>query len=146
MNEAKEINAVQKTLAEMKTKLAEAEAKAESKDEAVALTESKLKVAQDLMNRKETLNELMSPLGKEKKEIMSDLLESVKTENLAKQFDKYLPSVLDGDTPRVKKTITESVTKEHTGDKKVTANAEANDSTDGIVEIDTIRKLAGLSK
>jgi hypothetical protein len=46
----------------------------------------------------------------------------------------------------VKKTITESVIKEHTGDKKVTANAEANDSTDDVVEIDTIRKLAGLSK
>ena len=146
LNEAKEIKAVQKTLAEMKIKLEEAEATAESKEEAVKITESKLKVAQDLMDRKETLNELMSPLGKEKKEIMSDLLESVKTENLAKQFDKYLPSVLDGETPRVKKTITESVIKEHTGDKKVTANAEANDSTDGIVEIDTIRKLAGLSK
>ena len=145
LNEAKEIKAVQKTLDEMKIKLEEAEATAESKDEAVKITESKLKVAQDLMNRKETLNELMTPLGKEKKEIMSDLLESVKTENLAKQFDKYLPSVLDGETPRVKKTITESVIKEHTGDKKVTANAEANDSTD-VVEIDTIRKLAGLSK
>lgn len=146
LNEAKEIKAVQKTLAEMKIKLEEAEATAESKEEAVKITESKLKVAQDLMDRKETLNELMSPLGKEKKEIMSDLLESVKTENLAKQFDKYLPSVLDGETPRVKKTITESVIKEHTGDKKVTANAEANDSTDDVVEIDTIRKLAGLSK
>ena len=123
LNEAKEIKAVQKTLAEMKIKLEEAEATAESKDEAVKITESKLKVAQDLMNRKETLNELMTPLGKEKKEIMSDLLESVKTENLAKQFDKYLPSVLDGETLRVKKTITESVIKEHTGDKKVTANA-----------------------
>lgn len=145
LNEAKEIKAVQKTLAEMKIKLEEAEATAESKDEAVKITESKLKVAQDLMNRKETLNDLMTPLGKEKKEIMSDLLESVKTENLAKQFDKYLPSVLDGETPRVKKTITESVIKEHTGDKNVTATAEANDSTD-VVEIDTIRKLAGLSK
>ena len=145
LNEAKEIKAVQKTIAEMKIKLEEAEATAESKDEAVKITESKLKVAQDLMNRKETLNDLMTPLGKEKKEIMSDLLESVKTENLAKQFDKYLPSVLDGETPRVKKTITESVIKEHTGDKKVTATAEANDSTD-VVEIDTIRKLAGLSK
>jgi hypothetical protein len=87
----------------------------------------------------------MSPLGKEKKEIMSDLLESVKTDNLEKQFNKYLPSVLDGETPRVKKTITESVTKEHTGDKKASVNAEADDNTE-VVEIDQIRKLAGLSK
>jgi hypothetical protein len=87
----------------------------------------------------------MSPLGKEKREIMSDLLESVKTENLQKQFDKYLPSVLDGETPRVKKTITESVRTEETGNKKASAKVEANDSTD-VVEIQTIRKLAGLSK
>jgi hypothetical protein len=75
---------------------------------------------------------------------MSDLLESVKTENLEKKFDQYLPSVLDGETPRVKKTLTESVTKEHTGNKKAPATAEANDSTE-VVEINTIRKLAGLS-
>ena len=58
---------------------------------------------------------------------------------ISSEFKKFSPL-------RVKKTITESVIKEHTGDKKVTANAEANDSTDGIVELDTIRKLAGLSK
>jgi len=147
LNEAKEIKQVQQTLADMAVKLKEAEATVESKDSAVKLAESKLNVTKDLMNRKDKLSELMSPLGKEKKEIMSDLLESVKTVNLTKQFDKFLPSVLDGDTLRAKKTnITESVTKEHTGDKKVTAKAGADDRTDDVVEIDTIRKLAGLSK
>jgi len=130
---------VEKALNESKQAIAE-------KEEAVNLTESKLRVAEDRYARNEKLNELMAPLGKEKKEIMSDLLESVKTENLQKQFDRYLPSVLDGETPRVKKTITESVTKEHTGDKKATAKVEANDKADDVVEIDTIRKLAGLSK
>jgi hypothetical protein len=46
---------------------------------------------------------------------------------------------------RVKKTITESVRTEQTGNKKASAKVEANDSTD-VVEIQTIRKLAGLSK
>mgnify|MGYP003624898169 FL=1 len=148
LNEAKEIKAVQKKLADMAVKLKEAKVTVESKETAVKLAESKLNVTKDLMDRKDKLSELMSPLGKEKKEIMSDLLESVKTENLTKQFDKFLPSVLDGNTLQArKKTITESVrTKEHTGDKKVTAKAEANDRTDDVVEIDTIRKLAGLSK
>ena len=146
LNESKDLKNLQKQIADMDSKLNEANKIIAKGEETANLVESKLKVANDRFERKETLNELMSPLGKEKKEIMSDLLESVKTENLAKQFDKYLPSVLDGETLRVKKTITESVIKEHTGDKKVTANAEANDSTDGIVELDTIRKLAGLSK
>jgi hypothetical protein len=145
LNEAKEIKQVQKQIAELEQKLNEANEKIADKEDATKLVESKLKVAEDRFERKEKLNELMSPLGKEKKEIMSDLLESVKTDNLEKQFNKYLPSVLDGETPRVKKTITESVTKEHTGDKKASVNAEADDNTE-VVEIDQIRKLAGLSK
>ena len=144
LNEAKEIKKIQKTLAEMETKLNESQQAIEEKKEAVKLTESKLRVAEDRFERKEKLNELMAPLGKEKKEIMSDLLESVKTENLEKQFNKYLPSVLDGETPRVKKTLSESVVKkEHTGDKAPVIT-EANDETD-VVEIDVLRKLAGLS-
>ena len=49
----------------------------------------------------------MAPLGKEKKEIMYDLLESVKTENLDKQFEKVLPPVLDGETPKSEEDIVE---------------------------------------
>jgi len=147
LNESKDIKDLQTTLAKMETQLAEANNKIAESEDSVKLTESKLKVAEDRFARKETLNELLAPLGKEKKEIMSDLLESVKTENLEKQFNKYLPSVLDGETPRVKKTLSESVVKkEHTGDKKATASAEANDKAEDIVELDMIRKLAGLSK
>jgi len=147
LNESKEIKTIQKTLAEMEAKLNEAQQTIAEKEEAGKLVESKLRIAEDRFERKEKLNELMAPLGKEKKEIMSDLLESVKTENLEKQFNKYLPSVLDGETPRVKKTLSESVVKkEHTGDKKATAKAEADDKADDIVELDMIRKLAGLSK
>jgi len=88
---------------------------------------------------------LMAPLGKEKKEIMSDLLESVKTEKLEESFNKYLPSVLDGEAPRAKKALSESITSEHTGNK-ATVITEADDkSADDVVEIDMIRKLAGLS-
>ena len=130
----------------METKLNESQQVIAEKEEATKLVESKLRVAEDRFERKEKLNELMAPLGKEKKEIMSDLLESVKTENLDKQFEKYLPSVLDGETPRVKKTLSESVTSEHTGNKATVVTAEADDKADSVVEIDTLRKLAGLSK
>lgn len=146
LNEAKEIKKVQKQIAELETKLNESKQVIAEKEDAVKLTESKLRIAEDQMNRKETLNDLMAPLGKEKKEIMSDLLESVKTEKLEESFNKYLPSVLDGDTPRVKKTLSESVTSEYTGNKAAVITAEADDKADDVVEIDMIRKLAGLSK
>lgn len=145
LNEAKEIHAVQKQMADMAKALKEAQASIAERDDATKLVESKLRVAEDRYARNEKLNSLLAPLGKEKKAVMQDLLESVKTENLQKQFDKYLPSVLDGETPRVKKAITESVRTEETGNKKASAKVEANDSTD-VVEIQTIRKLAGLSK
>ena len=146
LNEAKEIKKVQKQIAEMEAKLNEANEKIAEKEEAGKLVESKLRVAEDRFERKEKLHELMAPLGKEKKEIMSDLLESVKTEKLEESFNKYLPSVLDGETPRVKKTLSESVTSEHTGNKATVVNAEADDKADDVVELDMIRKLAGLSK
>ena len=146
LNEAKEIKKFQKTLAEMDKKLSEARSLIAKKDDAVKLTESKLRIAEDRYARKQKLDELMRPLGKEKKEIMSDLLESVKTEKLEESFNKYLPSVLEGETPRAKKTtLSESVVKEHTGDKKASVQAEADDNAD-VVELDKIRKLAGLSK
>ena len=144
LNESKDLKNLQKQIAEMEQQLVEANEKFEKQTEAGKLVESQLKIAEDRFERKEKLNELMAPLGKEKKEIMSDLLESVKTKNLEKQFNKYLPSVLDGETPRVKKTLSESVVKkEHTGDKAPVIT-EANDETD-VVEIDVLRKLAGLS-
>ena len=145
LNEAKEIKSIQKQIADMEQKLNESKQEIVKSEDATKLVESKLRIAEDKMTRKETLLSLTAPLGKEKKEIMSDLLESVKTENLEKQFNKYLPSVLDGETMRVKKTITESVRTEETGNKKATAKAEANDSTD-VVDLTMIRKLAGLSK
>ena len=146
LNEAKEIKKIQKTLAEMETKLNESKQAIAEKEEAVKLTESKLRVAEDRYARKQKLDELMRPLGKEKKEIMSDLLESVKTEKLEESFNKYLPSVLEGETARAKKTtLSESVVKEHTGDKKAPVKTEADDNAD-VVELDVIRKLAGLSK
>ena len=146
LNESKEIKTLQKTVAEMETRLNEANKKLVATSEATKLTESKLRVAEDRYYRKEKLNELLAPLGKEKKEIMSDLLESVKTEKLEAAFNKYLPSVLDGETPRVKKTLSESVVKEHTGDKATVVTSEANDETSNVVELDYIKKLAGLSK
>jgi Mn-dependent DtxR family transcriptional regulator len=146
LNEAKEIKKVQKQITELESKLNESKQAIVEKEEAVKLTESKLRVSEDRFARKETLTNLMAPLGKEKKEIMSDLLESVKTEKLEESFNKYLPSVLDGETPRMKKTLSESVVSEHTGDKASVLRTEANDRADDIVEIDMIRKLAGLSK
>jgi len=143
LNESSDVKDLEKQIAEVKKQLEESKAEAEAKAEATKLTESKLRIAEDKYARKEQLDTLLKPLAKGKKEIMVDLLESVKTENLEKQFNKYLPSVLDGETLKEdRKPLTESVTKEHTGNKDVQPSTEDEQT---VVEIDEIRKLAGLS-
>ena len=85
------------------------------------------------------MNSLISPLGKDQREIMTDLLESVQTERLQKSFDKYLPSVIDGNSPAKRKAVITEGT-EITGNKNTTTNASSQ-ADDNVVDI---RRLAGL--
>ena len=96
--------------------------------------EKEISRAKDLMERKETMGELLKPLSKEKADVMSQLLESVQTGKLKSAYDKYLPAVMD-DKPvaQAKKIISES-----SGDK-----ADVR-QTRGDADINSIRKLAGI--
>ena len=88
------------------------------------------------------MNELVAPLNKKQQEIMNDLLESVQTDKLQKQFDKYMPSVIAGNSPakETKATLTEGT--------QVTGNKQNNDidagssNTDNVIDI---RRLAGIN-
>jgi len=99
--------------------------------------ETELRIAKDQAARREVMNELLGPLGGDKKEVMKELLESVQTDKLRNAFDKYLPAVMNGSTP-AKKALTEA--KEITGDKQ----AQQIGSEDKTAEIFDIRRLAGL--
>ena len=105
------------------------------------LVESAAKEKQQLIEsaeRKDVISELTAPLSKDQREIMMDLLESVQTNRLRSQFDKYLPAVIDGKTPAKRKALTEG--KEITGNREQTnSSTQADDSN--VIEI---RRLAGL--
>ena len=79
-----------------------------------------------------------SPLNTEQKEIMNNLLESVQTGALRKQFEKYIPSVLNGRTPAKKQAINEGT--EVTGDKQINI-VNGSQFNSNIVDI---RRLAGI--
>ena len=84
------------------------------------------------------MSELMAPLSRDKREVMSELLESVQTNKLHATFDKYIPAVMEGNVP-AKKALTEG--KEVTGDKNTQAPIGAENKG---AEIFDIRRLAGL--
>lgn len=146
LNEGREIKKFQSALAEMEKQLTETRKQLAAESEKTKLTESKLRVQRDRYARKEKLDELLRPLSREKREVMADLLESVKTEKLEQAFKKYLPSLTETQrSPRAKSTLTESVKKEHTGNKVAPAKAAAKSTNaDYDRNIIELRKLAGL--
>ena len=86
------------------------------------------------MERKEKMAEMLKPLGKEKGEVMGQLLESVQTANLQASFDKYLPHVMN------EKPIVSVVSKE----TKVITEAAGDRSQREDAEMIDFRKLAGI--
>ncbi len=110
-------------------------------DEKVKIIESKVQEIEDLKNtaeREKVINELVTPLNAEQKDIMTNLLESVQTGALRKQFEKYIPAVLNGRSPAKKQALNEGT--EVTGDKE-TNIVNGSQFNSNIVDI---RRLAGI--
>jgi len=138
LNEKSETAKLMKIVAEKEKELAEAKKTITEKDTIVESKEAEITVAKDTAKRVAVMNELLAPLGNDKKEIMSELLESVQTEKLHTAFDKYLPAVMKDEAPKgQKQAITEG--KEITGDKEVKQPIEEKSN---LIEL---RKLAGLN-
>ena len=58
--------------------------------------QSKIRAAQDRAARMEVMQEIMAPLGREKRSVMEDLLKDIRTSNLREAFNRYLPTVMQG--------------------------------------------------
>ena len=136
LNEGGEIRKLNDQLTDQQEKTNKMEGSLAEKDAEMEAMATKLKIAEDKVVREKTLNELVSPLSKDKRQVMSELLESVQTANLKKQFEKYLPAVLN-ETAQPEQSDTVVIT-EHTGDR---AEATNNDENNDIVNI---KRLAGL--
>jgi len=112
-------------------------------EQAAALLESKeAEIAQlkEAQERKEIMSELLAPLNSEQREIMGELMESVKTSRLNESFEKYLPSVINGNgkAPQKKQALLEA--KEVTGNK-ISNTKHSSEDEGNIIDI---RRLAGL--
>ena len=137
LNEGGEIRNLQQQITDQQKAVSEAEAALEQKDADIKATETKLKIAEDKIVREKTLSELVDSLSKDKRQVMVELLESVQTANLKKQFEKYLPAVLNED---VKSEDDKTIITEHTGDRNI--NIDDNNSINA--DIVNIKRLAGL--
>ena len=131
LNEKSETSKLMKVVDETTMKLKDAEKAIEEKQAVIESKEAESKRQADLMERKEKMAEMLKPLGKEKSEVMSQLLESVQTAKLQASFDKYLPHVM-AERPIAS---TKQVISESKGDR-----AQREDA-----DLTNIRKLAGIN-
>ena len=131
LNEKSETSKLMKVVDETALKLADAEKVIEEKKAVIESKNAESKRQADLMERKEKMAEMLKPLGKDKSEVMSQLLESVSTAKLEASFNKYLPHVM------ADKAVTREgakVLSESGGDR-----AQREDA-----DLTNIRKLAGI--
>ena len=136
LNEKSETSKLLKIIDKKEQELAEAKQALTEKSTIVESKEREIRVQKDLMERKAVMAELLAPLGADKRELMKELLESVQTPKLSTAFDKYLPTVMEGEKKKsVKATLTEGT--------EVTGNRESKPEV-GLDNILDIRKLAGL--
>jgi hypothetical protein len=137
LNEKGEVNKLIKQLEQKEEELESANKILSEKDKVIEAKDTEVEVAKDQLERSKVMDQIMSPLSGEKREVMSDLLQTVKTSKLKESFSKYLPAVMDNDVKERAKILNENRT-EVTGDK-VEENSKEVDAG-----IEQMRKLAGI--
>jgi hypothetical protein len=139
-----QVKKLSKQLQQLTNRLDESTKLIQAKDTEIANNEKKIRMAEDAVKRQTIMQELVGPLGKEKRGIMEDLLKTIPTTQLRESYNKYLPAVLNDTAvaPKGKTVISESTASqktEMTGDKTSSENSAPAD-------IISLRKLAGIGK
>lgn len=140
LNESAELRKLYNVIKQKDASLAEAQRTITEKETVLESKQKEIRVLNQRRERETVLSELLAPLNREKRAVMTELLESVKTDNLRTAFDKYLPSVLN-ETRKV--TAKKSVINE--GKTEVTGNKTAKNNEDNKNNIIDIKRLAGLN-
>ena len=139
LNSKSETSKLLKVVDLTKQQLEDAKKTADEKEKIVESKQSEIDGLKEKAERESVVNELITPLNTEQKEIMTNLLESVETGKLRKQFDKYMPAVINGRTPA--KKASSSTGTEITGDKISTNIGNVSQYNRNIVDI---KRLAGI--
>ena len=120
--------------------LAEAKAFAVKAKKIVEAQEIEKKQLIETAKRSEIMHSLVAPLSNQQQGIMKDLLESVQTNRLQSQFEKYLPTVIDGDAPEKAKKAKLTEGTEITGNRETVQTSKSVDESNVI----DIKRLAGI--
>jgi len=98
LSEGSEVKKLDRQLQEQENELEKVSKQLKEQNSLLESANGKLKSAQDRILREETLKELLSPLARDKKAVMEDMLKDIKTQNLKEAFSRYLPAIVNGST------------------------------------------------
>ena len=140
LNEKSETAKLLKVLNTKNQQIEEAKAMAKKAVKLAEAKDTEVKRLVESTQRTKVMNELVGPLSKDQREIMTDLLESVQTPKLRAAFDKYLPTVIAGKSPAKQKAVLAEA-KEVTGNK---TNSSINEASAADQNVIAIKRLAGL--
>ena len=141
LNEKAEVRKLYNALAKKDQQLGEAIDLVKRAKVVAESKEREIRMIKESNERQDLMQELLSPLNKEKAEVMRNLLESVQTTRLKNAFEKYLPAVLEDRSVKASKVITENVSVA-TGDKTVpSGQQEDRDVKSNVIDL---KRLAGL--
>ena len=126
--------------------LAEAQKAIQEKENLLESARAQGRAAQAQLQRAQVLNELLSPLARDKKKLMESLLGDVKTQNLKESFHRYLPAVLNQTAPAAPKAAepVKSRSVAHSGDRVSLVETQQNPTEDP--DLQNILYLAGVAK
>ena len=112
---------LQRQLAESQSRIDEAKKQLHTKQQLVESAEKQVKAANDRARRLELMSEMLAPLARDKKAIMEEMLQDIKTSNLKEAFNRYLPTVMNGEaTGAIRQKLSENATNKSvafTGDR-----------------------------
>lgn len=139
------VSQMNRKIVEIQSQLTQAQTTIDQKETVISESLRRQRIAEDQAQRVRVMQDLCSPLSKDKRSIMEELLEKTETGKLQDQFQKYLPSVLNEEVRRERKPLVEGlqsqktvVTGNKTRTEPVATPAEADDT------IQQLRKLAGI--
>ena len=143
--EGTQVSKLSQEILELTDSLTESQAKISEKQELIESANKKLKRVNERAERNTVMSGLLNPLSKDKRELMSNLLESTATKDLPRAYNKYLNTVLEGTASSKQKAtqnLNESRKSEITGDKTRTHKQETGSEADVVY----LQKLAGIKK
>jgi uncharacterized protein (UPF0335 family) len=152
---ASEKTRLQTLLSEQEQKLTEAKTALDQHRKVLTEAQSKLAHAEDKANRTQELNRLLGSLSRDKRAVMEEILDGVRTPVLESVYRKYLPSVLGEETAAVRQprrnlseTRTERKAVAVTGDRSNRLSQSVNEESrqDRDEEVGRILHLAGIQK